>query len=198
MLLWQNEAAPTGPYYTWIGINDGPNERQAKQLDAVLNANVLLSAGLLKLSLPGTVSYLKEIVERETYEANIVYCLSPHFLIYAISRAYADGQVTDLAPLVPILQNYILNKLPSPQAEPSALNQACLAVSLLNLQADMTKIEPYLSALLNSQQPDGCWPNWAAWASYAPNYDGGATLTTALALEALGKWSQRGVESRRF
>jgi hypothetical protein len=65
---------------------------------------------------------------------------------------------------------------------------ACSGVSLLNLQAKPNQIEPYLSAILNSQQADGSWPAWAAYAGYRPNYDGGAALTTTLALEALGKY----------
>lgn len=188
MLLWQNEAAPTGPYYTWIGINDNSDQPLAKQVDALVNANILFSAGLLTLSLPNTITYLQQIVQTEAYEKNNLYTVSPHFFIYCLTRAYADGQVTELKAIVPTLEDYILNNLPSAQAEPSAFNLACLASSLLNLQTKRSQIEPYLKALLNSQQTDGGWPVWGAYAGYRPNYDGGPALTTGLALEALGKY----------
>lgn len=187
-LLWQNEAAPTGPYYTWIGINERPNEPMAKQIDALVNANILFCAGLLNLSLPKTVTYLEQVVETESYQTHNLYCLSPHFFIYTLTRAYADGQVNELLSIVPRLRNYILNKLPSPETEASVFNLACIAASLLNLRADASKIEPYLSALVSSQQSDGGWAAWAAYAGFRPNYDGGPALTTALVLESIGKY----------
>lgn len=188
MLLWQNEAAPTGPYYTWIGVNEAPNYSQAKQVDALVNANILFCAGLLDLSLSGTVNYLQQIVQTESYQRDYLYAVSPHFLIYALSRSYADGQVTDFKSIVPILQNYILKKLSPPKMEPAALNVACLAVSLLNLETNPNEIVSYITSLLNTQCSDGSWPAWAAYLSYSPNYDGAPALTTALALEALGKF----------
>lgn len=188
MLLWQNEAASTGPYYTWIGVNEKPDHPLAKQVDALVNANILFSAGLLNLSLPNTITYLQQIVQTETYEKNNLYTVSPHFFIYCLTRAYADGQVTDLTPIRSTLQTYILNKLS--QAEPSAFNLACIAVSLLNLQATPSQIKTFINALLNSQLVDGSWPAWAAYLGYRPNYDGGRVLTTALALEALAKWNK--------
>ncbi len=89
---------------------------------------------------------------------------------------------------MPRLRNYILNKLPSAEMEASVLNLACIAASLLNLQADPSEIEPYLSALVSSQQSDGGWAAWAAYAGFRPNYDGGPALTTALVLESIGKY----------
>lgn len=188
MLLWQNEAAATGPYYTWIGINDNPEQPLAKQVDALVNANILFSGGLLNLPLGGTVTYLQQIVQTESYQRDYLYAVSPHFFIYALSRAYADGQVTDLKSIVPILQNYVLNKLLPPKIEPAALNVACLAVTLLNLETNPNEIAPYITSLLNTQCSAGGWPAWAAYLSYSPNYDAAPALTTALALEALGKW----------
>ncbi len=188
-LLWQNEVVPGGPYYTWLGINDPANEHPfAREVDALVNANILFCAGLLNLSLPGTVDYLRQVIQEETYQAQSVYCLSPHFLIYTLSRAYADGPVSALTPAMPTMQDYILTQLPPPQAEPVAFNLACLAASLLNLRAPLPQVEPYLTVLLASQQSDGHWPTWAA---YVHN-NGAPALTTALALEALGKYLKRG------
>ena len=190
-LFWENESAPGGPYYTWLGVNDRPAGPLVREIDLMSNANILFCSGLLNLSLPGTVAYLTKVIEADAYQTHSIYSVSPHFLIYCLSRAYADGQVAGLGPAMPIMQKYLLTQLPPPSAEPSAFNLACLTASLFNLQADPPLIEPYLTALLTTQQPDGGWAGWAAWRSYRPNYDGSPALTTALAVEALGKYLSR-------
>ncbi len=186
-LLWGNEQEPGGPYYTWIDVNELADSPLAKEVDALVNANLVFCFGLLEMPLPGAVAYLVDLVQRADYSASTIYGLSPHFLIYCLSRAAADGGVSDLQAALPRLQQTILHELAAPAAEPAAFNLACLTVALLNCGADAATLAPYLSALLAQQQPDGSWPAWAAWLSFRPNYDGAPALTTALALEALGK-----------
>ncbi len=190
-LLWQNEAAPGGPYYTWIDINDRTDDPRARQVDALVNANILFCAGLLKLELPGASAYLQALIRRNEYRAASLYGVSAHFLVYLISRAYADGNVAGLSPAMPALQDYILQKLPAQPDKLPAFELACLAAGLLNLEADPRLIEACLSPLLKAQQATGKWPAWGAYAGFHPNYDGSPALTTALALEALGKYLRR-------
>src|SRR5688572_19551937 len=140
-LLWHvvrgNEAAAGGPYFTWIGTNDAPDDPRAapfaREVDPLVNANVLFCCGLLGVALPGAASYLRESVEAESYVGQSFYVVSPHFLAYAVGRAYADGDAGELAPAMPALRSYLSTKLPAPDAEVSALNLACRAVALLNL-----------------------------------------------------------------
>src|SRR5262245_5269027 len=61
-LLWQNEVAPGGPYYTWIGMNQGEDSAFAREVDALVNANILFCGGLLGLSLPAVAAYLRAII----------------------------------------------------------------------------------------------------------------------------------------
>ncbi len=198
-LLWHvvraNAAEAGGPYFTWIGTNDDPDDPYAapfaREVDPLVNANVLFCCGLLGVALPGAEAYLRGIVESEAYVGQSFYVVSPHFLAYAIGRAYSDGGANGLAPAMPALRNYLSTRLPPPDAEPSALNLACRAVTLLNLGCAAVEIAPYLVSLLRLQQPDGGWPGWAAWAGFQPNYDGSPALTTALVLEALGKYVKR-------
>ena len=190
--LWQNEVAPGGPYYTWIGANASSNNSVfARDLDIVGNANILFCGGLLDLPLPGTVDYIQQVIHNEDYQAQSTYCIAPHFPIYVISRAYGDGNVDALAPAMPIMQGYVLTKLARPRNELIIFNLACLVVALLNLQADLSLIEPYLVALLAGQKSDGHWPAWGVYLSYKHHYDGAPALTTALALEALSKYLKR-------
>ncbi|OQY28056.1 MAG: hypothetical protein B6243_12470 [Anaerolineaceae bacterium 4572_5.2] len=190
-LLWQNEAAPGGPYYTWIGINERADDPRARQVDALVNANILFCAGLLNLELPGASAYLQGVIRQNDYQKASWYSVSPYFLIYLISRAYADGDVSSLLPVMPALHNYILQKLPAPSGKLPAFELACLTVSLLNLKADPLLIEACLPPLLEAQQAAGNWSAWGACAGFHPNYDGSPALTTALALEALGKYLRR-------
>ncbi len=187
-LLWQSESAPGGPYYTWLGINERDDDPRARQVDALVNANIVYCCGLLNLSLPSTVYYLEQVIRAEAYDSESAYTVSPHLLIYALSRAYADGKVTMLDAVMSVMQDYILSKLPPPHIEISAFNLACLTVSLINMHVPAILVRPYLVPLLASQQSDGSWPAWAAYAGFSPNYDGSPALTTALALEALGKY----------
>jgi hypothetical protein len=191
-LLWQNEVVPGGPYYTWLGTNTpAHNSHFAREIDPLVNANILFCSSRLNLPLPGTVSYLQEIVHKEAYQTESGYCISPHFPIYALSRAYRDGQVNTLASAMPVMQDYILTKLPPPPNEPAAFHLACLGASLLNLQAPLPLIEPYLAALLANQETNDHWPAWGAYLSYNYYYDGAPALTTALTLETLGKYVKR-------
>jgi hypothetical protein len=188
--LWQNEVAPGGPYYTWIGVDHTNDSSFACDIDILVNANILFCGGLLNLPLPRTADYARQIIHNETYQSHTI-CVSPHFPIYALSRAYGDGKVDALTPAMPAMQDYVLTKLPPPQTEPVAFYLACLAVSLLNLPITLPLVEPYLAALLASQESDGHWPAWATYVSYGGHYDGAPALATALALEALGKYLKR-------
>lgn len=195
-VLWRairpNAAAPGGPYYTWIGVNDDPDDPIAApfagDVDPLVNANVLFCCGLLGIELPGAAAYLTRRAVSGDYRGDSHYVISPHFLLYAMTRAYADGQAVALAPALPAMRECLLDRLPPLPDELSAFNVACRALALLNLGAARDVVAPYLTAIVAAQGDDGGWPMWAAWAGFPPNYDGSPALTTALALEALGKW----------
>ena len=199
-LLWggvrSNEVAPGGPYYTYIGVNDVPDDPTfapfAREIDPLVNANVLFCSGLLGIELPGAAEYVARAVQSGDYRSNSHYVISHHFVLYAIARAHMDGGATALAPMASVALLFLTSGLPALHDEVSALNVACRAVSLLNLGADQGIVVPYLAALLDAQAADGHWPAWAAWAGFPPNFDGSPALTTSLALEALGKWLLRG------
>jgi hypothetical protein len=198
-LLWRvvrrNEATPGGPYYTYLGVNDAPDNPVAapfaREIDPLINANILFCCGLMGIDLPGAARYLERLIRSGDYRDDSHYVISPHFVSYAISRAYADGNAIALEPAMPTMREFLIRDLPAPRDEPSALNVACRAVGLLNLGAKSDVIASLLILLLETQQLDGSWPAWAAWAGFPPNFDGSPALTTALVIEALGKWARR-------
>ena len=117
-----------------------------------------------------------------------------HYLIYLLSRAYADGPIKMFHKVMPTMQDYILSRLPAPHVEDSVFNLACLAVSLLNMKVPSILIRPYLVPLLTGQQSDGGWPLAAAYLTPSltegndQNFNGSTALTTAIAIEALHKY----------
>ncbi len=224
-LLWQvvrpNESAPGGPYYSYVGVigidddADGPLPvAYAREVDSLINANILFGCGRLGIALPGTAGFLTDIVRAEEYVERSRYIISPHFLAYVLGRAYADGGANDLDESMPTMLAYLRTKLPPVETEVSAFNVACRAVTLLNLGVEPSEVEPYLAKLLLAQQPDGGWPLWAAGAGFPLNWDldwyerwpsgpasadtgwcwGSPALTTALSLEAMGKYLARAAE----
>ncbi len=66
----------------------------------------------------------------------------------------------------------------------SAFELACRAAALLALG---TPAVGELGDLLAAQLPDGSWPMAAAYSGYPPHLDGSPALTTAIALDALGR-----------
>ncbi|NJN14956.1 MAG: hypothetical protein HC822_00895 [Oscillochloris sp.] len=180
-LLWENEAAPGGPYYTWIGVNSGEH-LLARQVDALVQANLLLFSGLAGIPLAGSAQWLCAMAETDRWDAASDYCLTPHLLLFCAARAYAAG-APGLAPLGAALPAAVADLLTPPQ-EHEPFRLACLAATL-GLAGEHKAAKPYLKALLSCQSPDGAWPGAASYSGYPPHLDGSPALTTAIALEAL-------------
>jgi hypothetical protein len=179
-LLWENEAAPGGPYYTWVGVNQGTH-LLARQLDALVNANLLFCAAMARIELPGAAAYLCDLITRPDLTPASDYCLSPHLLVYALARAALDGPAPSLSPVLPALATHA-RRLTT--ATPFEL--ACATATLLAL-GEQKYAAPLLEALLVAQQPDGAWPIALAYTGYPPNFAGAPGLTTAIALDAIGR-----------
>ncbi|HMQ33940.1 MAG TPA: hypothetical protein PKD53_24625, partial [Chloroflexaceae bacterium] len=178
-LLWANEAAPGGPYYTWAGVNGGEH-MLARQLDPLVNANVVFCAALAGFELPGAAAYLRAQIDGDLGRASD-YCLSPHLLVYALARALADGPARALSPAAPAL---LAHARAVGAGEPFQL--ACAAAAMLAL-GDAGGARPLLGALLAAQGADGAWPIGLAYTGYPPYFAGAPGLTTAIALDALGR-----------
>ena len=187
-LLRRNLAGPGGPHYTWIEGPRGLNPPLRGEVDSLVNANVLFCAGILGARLPCTAQYLAELIRREDYKTGNRYTLEPHFLIYALARAYEAGGAPELGPVLGRLVAYVLDKLPPPAEEPVALRVAFLAAALLAVDARRELVRPYIERLLQLQCPEGGWPAWAVNWGILANRDGSPAMTTAIALQALARW----------
>ncbi len=187
-LLQRNLASPGGPHYTWIEGLRGLTPPLQGEIDALVNANVLFCAGLLGGRLPRTARYLAGLIDRGDYRIENRYTLDPHFLIYAIARAYEAGGAPELGPALSRLVEHVLDKLTPPPEEPVALRVGFLAAALLALDVRREFVRPYIERLLHLQCPEGHWPAWAVNWGILSNRDGSPAMTTAIALKALTKW----------
>ena len=180
-LLWENEARPGGPYYTWVGVN-GQDHLLARQIDGLVNANLLYAATLCRMPLPGTVAYLRDVIASASYDHASVYCFTPHLLAFCIARAIGAGAV-GMAAAAPTLQAYVTSTL-LPAAE-NPFQLACSVAALAYLGTPAAKLEPQREALRAAQLTDGSWPVAASYSGYPPHFDGSPALSTAIAIEGL-------------
>jgi hypothetical protein len=209
------QASPGGPYYTYIGVNEHPGipvfAPVTQELDVLVNVNVVFLCGLLGIAVPGATDFLLSNLHEGVFSGQDRYYISSHFQAYTLTRAYADGNVQALGPAVPALLEHLRTATQAPAADLPAFEAACLATSLMNLGESDDVVRPYLEALLASQERDGGWPIWAAGAGFPREWDwtwlerwpdgpasidrgwcwGSRTMTTALALESLGRWGRR-------
>jgi hypothetical protein len=176
-LLWENESQPGGPYYTWVGVN-GVDHLLARQIDGLVNANVLYSAAVCRMALPGTAAYLRAIITASSYEQASDYCFTPHLFAFCLARASSVSH--ELADTAPALRDYLLNGLLPAVANP--FERACTLAALRYLGEVPAE---QIALLLGEQLPDGSWPIAPSYSGYPPHFDGSPALTTAIAIEAL-------------
>jgi len=174
-LLVAAETQVGGPYRTWLVSKDAPPIWQ--DVDLAVNSNI---AGFLQRvaePLPNITALLQQAARRRQLASP--YYPSPYPLLYYMARAW-DG------PKQPLI-DYIL-KLRRGEHWGTPLHTALAVSALAQLGHLHTAAGNYL---LKAQQPDGSWPAEAFWTDPAhtgqAHYCGGASLTTALVLEALAR-----------
>lgn len=210
----QTGGAYGGPYYTYIGVNQSPDDPFVapfhRELDVMVNLNVAFLCGLLGVAVPGATDFVLQHLQQGAFADQNRYYISPHFQMYTLTRAYADGEVLALEPAVPALLERLGAELRSPVTVQSAFNLACVATSLINL-GRVAASTPWIQALLEMQEPDGGWPIGAAGGGFPREWDwdwlerwpdgpalpdrgwcwGSRAMVTAFALESCAKWQAR-------
>lgn len=79
------ESSPGGPYKTWYV--DSNAEERWKDIDSYVNANVVYALSLLDIRLPNTETYLKKVLQDNTYKSPY-YRFKSTFLYYIARLAY--------------------------------------------------------------------------------------------------------------
>jgi hypothetical protein len=176
-----------GRFMTWLGAPEESND-----VDGVVNANVILYLG----AGPETAAacdYLARLVESPESELGSWYYPDPLALDYAISRAMWHG-VDALRACRDRLLARLTDRCAAVSRNHDILGAALAALTLLNCEAEVELLDRQIELILASQCGDGSWPRIAFYSGPRPPlprsvWFGSEELTTALCLEALGRYS---------
>ncbi len=171
----RNEA---GLFYTWVGGAAVEND-----VDSVVNANVMLYLGD-RDETRSACRYLIDTIESSRESDSYRHYLDDMTLYYAVSRAYAHGNLSlggaRKAIIVKILQ---LSKDDGSFGD--ELATACAVCSLANFEYDgVARLADAVRYLEEQQRTNGSWRRVAMFCQPG-RYYGSEELTTALCLEAL-------------
>lgn len=196
-MLTSAEKAEGGPYDMWLVPPEG--RKTWNDTDLVVNSNIAFFLSLQEISLPKLDAFIEKSIEEDDYEFpyNRIY---PG--IYFISRFYRGKHAGRMADL-------LLSKQEEDGKWENPLRTALAISSLFNLarfnKLELDKFKPAiekgLKYLLQSQNKDGSWDAASFYFQMSTPaktlYAGSASITTALALEALNKWQSAETSQER-
>jgi len=184
---------PDGLFYTWIGDPSTWIHIDTKEIDAVVNLNVLLLFGIVHQHDDVVCNYLVNEVENDGFRRGSVYYPSPLAFTYALSRAYAEGGVECLKKAVPKIRDATLALQEKDGGWGPDYETALGVLTLLNLGEKGAPIDRAITLLVSRQMSDGGWAlstvytGANTWANGRYIY-GSRDFTTALCIEALSKY----------
>ncbi len=171
---------PSNPYYEYYKIND---------IDANVNLDVLYAYSLRNRTLSGVTEYLNNITENESFLNGTLYYPSPYVFSYLVTKAYSDGNVTELQPALDNIEHYILTTQQPDGGWGNDLYTALATVSLINMGYEGEPLENAIMHILKNQKRNGSWEKYAFYIRCYPIiYYGSHEITTSFSLEALIKY----------
>ena len=172
-----------GPAATWVNID-------SRDIDTVVNINALLLFGLQRENVNAVCKYVLGQIDNDNFRRGTVYYRSPLMFAHAFSRAYREGNVKCLEPGVGKLRDTILSLQNADGSWGNDLETAFGAVTLLNLDYRGSALDRAIKILVARQSNDGGWELAPAYrGAVQPLNYGARALTTAVAIEALTKYS---------
>jgi hypothetical protein len=160
------------------------------EVDCVVNANVVLYLGKGKHTREA-VEYLIDVVQHNQEAECGKYYPDPLAFYYMLSRACFSG-VTSLGKAREAIVDRIIATQSGHGAFGTALAAALAACSLINFDHWAFPLPATIAYIQRSQREDGSWRRDPLYLGPAPYY-GSEELTTALCVEALGRYVQ-GIE----
>lgn len=178
-----------GLFNTWIGDPAEWIGIDSRDVDLVVNLNVLFLFALVGQVPPEVCQYIVMHTTSKAYHRGTVYYPSPLAYAYFLSRASADGGAACLSEAIPEVRSYVLAHQRPDGGWGDDLETALGVLTLLNTGGRGRAVQRGINALLARQGPDGGW-------ALAPLYKGAVqlvyygsrSLTTGFCLEALGKY----------
>lgn len=188
----------SGLYHTWI--DEKMNRMASRKTDGAVNANILFYSGLCGNAQQDLIMYFNEKVLNEEYQDLSMYAMSDYPVIYLITRAYCDANVTGLKTSMHWIIRHLIERQEKDGSWGNEIESALATISLLNAGCRSKDLQRAIRNILGRQQENGGWPIGAFFQDFGPAYYGSQELTTAFCIEALKKYSMISsqVEDRSF
>jgi hypothetical protein len=189
LLASRNDA---GLFNTWIGDPSTWVGVDSRDTDLVVNLNALLAFSLAGRSVDEVCRAAVATARRASFDGISVYYPSPLAFTYALSRAYADGRAACLTDAIRPVRLVALAAQRADGGWGNDLETALGLLTLLNAGYHGEVLERGIRVLLDRQAADGGWAIAPAYrAAVLPLHYGSRALTTAMCLEAIGKYLRR-------
>jgi hypothetical protein len=181
--LWQ-WASPVKAYYFWK-----LNECDMDDVDAVVNANVLLYLGESAATRPA-IAYLAGVLRRGAEESSDKWHLNRFTFYYALARAYADGAASLGELRGEVVRRIVERARPGGAIGDTELDTALAACALLAWGSEVPELDRAIEYLLARQGAHGDWPATAMYYGGPKKYYGWGSeeLTTGFCVEALARY----------
>lgn len=170
-------------YFFWQKAEANPDD-----VDAVVNANVLLYLGQSELTKP-VIDYLIGIIQQRREDSSDKWHLNRFTFYYMLSRAYFNG-ATALALVKDEIIERIINFSEPNGAIGNAMETGLAICTLLNFSSQPSVLPQAISYLLETQKQSGEWKKFVLYKGgpNSPRGWGSEELSTGFCLEALARY----------
>lgn len=159
----------------------------AGEVDATVNANVILYLGETELT-ERAISFLIDVIRNNREAESTEYYCDPMATYYMITRAGLESSPALLKAVAPLLVQRIEACLESDLPSVSPLNLALALCVLTALNPDSPLIEAGFIRLLDAQAGDGSWPRGPFYSGPPGSpFWGSEELTTGFAVEGISR-----------
>jgi hypothetical protein len=189
---FMNSRLPSGMFATWFGDpSTWPYvDANNRKLDLVVNANVLLALSLAGRAADDVCARTVQLTRAHAFVEPSPYYPSPLAYTFALSRAWADGGASCLGDAMPVIRAYVLGEQRPAGDWGDDLDTVLATLTLLNAPGNDNAIGRGMQVLFGRQRSDGGWALDPAYIGASLVF-GSRAWTTALAIEALAKYSGR-------
>ena len=182
-----------GRFLTWMLPHDGPDAAgndvsSWNDVDSVVNANTIAWLGN-NPETEGAQRWIETLIEEHREEGSAPWYPCPMDIYVAVARASCIAKPV-FARLRPALASRIIERRKTGGGFGDVLRtaQALSALDMLGGWEREESVRPSVERLIESQRPDGSWPECLAWLAGPLGGIASEALTTACCIEALERF----------